>query len=228
MISKCETCQRENFTRIRHRELAFISDTIKDRNNKIAMDIYGPLQMTSKSNQYMNKLILLATLTLVIGEDIELTNLEDKNLLIQKVFLYHNEVKESPEINVLKVIINTLENKYVHYKNVMHLRVKTGLFNFVGSISKTLFDTLDDSDLELINQNIDKLFHLNNKIIQIQVDTTITAILIEKQGIIHPDILINEQLLLAYTKLIKESNTDNAIEPMEENVQLIYDISDKN
>ncbi|CAD1469694.1 unnamed protein product, partial [Heterotrigona itama] len=58
-----------------------------------------------------------------------------------------------------------------------------------------------------------------------QVDTTITAILIGKQGIIHSDILTNEQFLLVYTKLIKENNTYNTIEPIEENVQLIYDIN---
>ena len=256
----------------------------------------------------MHKLTLLAVLTLVLSEEIKFTDLGDKSLFIediQKVFLYHNQVKlivgvdtsviqqakekatdqlsklnqlckqsncrESAEINVLKIKINTLESKFIHYKNLMHLRVKRGLFNFVGSISKTLFGTLDNSDLNLINQNMDKLFDTNNKMTQVvknqtlmiknvlklsnveqlsekiletedfalniiglesfiyqiieQIDTTVTAILIGKQGIIHPDILTNEQFLLAYTKLIKESNMYNALEPVEGNVQLIYDIS---
>ena len=32
--------------------------------------------------------------------------------------------RESAEINVLKIKINTLENKFIHYENLMHLRVK--------------------------------------------------------------------------------------------------------
>ena len=75
--------------------------------------------------------------------------------------------RESAEINVLKIKIDTLESKFIHYKNLMHLRVKRELFNFVGSISKTLFGTLDNSDLDLINQNMDKLFDTNNKITNI-------------------------------------------------------------
>ena len=58
-----------------------------------------------------------------------------------------------------------------------------------------------------------------------QIDVTVITILIVKQGIIHPDILTNEQFLSAYTKLIKESNIYNALKPVEGNVQLIYDIS---
>ena len=58
-----------------------------------------------------------------------------------------------------------------------------------------------------------------------QIDVTVIAILIVKQGIIRSDILTTEQFLSAYTKLIKESNIYNALKPVEGNVQLIYDIS---
>ena len=58
-----------------------------------------------------------------------------------------------------------------------------------------------------------------------QIDVTVITILIVKQGIIHPDILTNEQFLSAYTKLIKESNIYNALKSVEGNIQLIYDIS---
>ena len=57
-----------------------------------------------------------------------------------------------------------------------------------------------------------------------QIDATVIAILLVK-GIIHPDILTNEQFLSAYTKLIKERNMYNALKPVERHVQLIYDIS---
>ncbi|CAD1477630.1 unnamed protein product, partial [Heterotrigona itama] len=53
MISKCETCQREKLTRVRPRVPAFIPDTPKVPNHKIAMDKYGPLQISSEDNQYI-------------------------------------------------------------------------------------------------------------------------------------------------------------------------------
>ena len=36
--------------------------------------------------------------------------------------------------------------------------------NFVGSIPRSLFGTLDGDDLELTNKNINKLFNENNKL----------------------------------------------------------------
>ena len=65
--------------------------------------------------------------------------------------LKQSNCRESAEINVLKIKINTLESKFIHYKNLMYLRVKRKLFDFVGSVSKTLFGTLDNSNLDLIN-----------------------------------------------------------------------------
>ena len=67
MTCKCETCQREKLTRIRPREPAFIPDTPKDPNDKVAMDIYGPLQLTSKGNQYVLSIqdVLTKYLTLI-------------------------------------------------------------------------------------------------------------------------------------------------------------------
>ena len=121
----------------------------------------------------MHKFTLLATLTLVMGEEIKFTDLGGKSLLIediQKVFLYYiklivdtsviqqtkekatdqlyklnqpcnqSHCRESTEIKVLQIKINTLESKFIPYKNLMHL-----------SVSKTLFGTLDNSNLDLIN-----------------------------------------------------------------------------
>ena len=42
--------------------------------------------------------------------------------------------------------------------------MKRGLLNVIGSISKSLFGTLDEDDLKLINENMDKLFDDDNKI----------------------------------------------------------------
>lgn len=54
----------------------------------------------------------------------------------------------------------------------MHTKNRRGLLNFIGSISKTLFGTLDDSDLTLINQNIDKLFDSQNTLTRIITNQT--------------------------------------------------------
>lgn len=51
----------------------------------------------------------------------------------------------------------------LHLKMATHTRIKRGLLNFIGDISKTLFGTLSDGDLTLINANMDKLFDSQNK-----------------------------------------------------------------
>ena len=43
-------------------------------------------------------------------------------------------------------------------------RSERGLLNFIGSVSKTPFGTLEEENLELINKNIDTLFYSINKI----------------------------------------------------------------
>lgn len=68
----------------------------------------------------------------------------------------------SLEIQSIFARINILKTKIIHLKSLLHMRTKRGLLNFVGSISKTLFGTLDEDDLNLINENMDKLFDQQN------------------------------------------------------------------
>lgn len=53
-----------------------------------------------------------------------------------------------------------------------HTLTKRGLLNIVGSISKSLFGTLDNDDLDLINANIDKLFQKGNELKTIVANQT--------------------------------------------------------
>lgn len=63
------------------------------------------------------------------------------------------------------------------------MRTKRGLLNFVGSISKTLFGTLDEDDLSLVNGNIDKLFSQQNQITHtLQNQTQIIKALLDCNG----------------------------------------------
>ncbi|XP_043604718.1 uncharacterized protein LOC122577453, partial [Bombus pyrosoma] len=68
------------------------------------------------------------------------------------------------ELDGLQIRINNLKQLAKHLKTLIHTRSKRGLLNIIGSVSKSLFGTLDEDDLTLINENIDKLFDDNNKI----------------------------------------------------------------
>lgn len=52
-IKTCETCQTAKTTRIRPKEEPVISDMPLEKNEKIAMDILGPLVKTKEGNQYI-------------------------------------------------------------------------------------------------------------------------------------------------------------------------------
>ncbi|CAD1481066.1 unnamed protein product, partial [Heterotrigona itama] len=146
------------------------------------------------------KLKLLATLTLVISEEIKLADLENKNLFledVQKVFLSYNQVK----------LIVGVDMK---------------------SISKTLFGTLENSDLELINQNIDKLFNANNKIVRDQTLMTkhlLKLSSVEKQIVHVIDIPILEWKLRKCYPIPKKTGTifSAIIIPETLTLQTIYD-----
>ena len=68
--------------------------------------------------------------------------------------------------------MKNLERSVLKLKTITHTRTRRGLLNAIGSISKTLFGTLDDADLELINRIIDKLFDDQNKLTHIVQNQT--------------------------------------------------------
>ena len=51
-VKTCPTCQIYKKTRIRPKDEAIITDTATEPNEKIALDIYGPLNETSSGNRY--------------------------------------------------------------------------------------------------------------------------------------------------------------------------------
>lgn len=52
-IKHCDICQRNKLTRIRPKEEAVITDTPSEPNDKIALDIIGPLNLTKQGNQFI-------------------------------------------------------------------------------------------------------------------------------------------------------------------------------
>lgn len=52
-VKKCPVYQLQNTNKIKMRADANITDTQVDTNDKIAMDIFGPLPMTTSGNAYV-------------------------------------------------------------------------------------------------------------------------------------------------------------------------------
>ncbi|XP_068978335.1 uncharacterized protein [Bombus flavifrons] len=77
-----------------------------------------------------------------------------------------------PEILSLTNKFNNIKTLGTHLRLLTRSKVKRGLINAIGSISKTLFGTLDSDDLQLINQNIDKLFSERNELKTIVANQT--------------------------------------------------------
>lgn len=49
-IKNCDACQKKKLTRIRPKEIPIISDTPLQPNDKIAMDMIGPMTKTKRGN----------------------------------------------------------------------------------------------------------------------------------------------------------------------------------
>ena len=52
-VKKCPVCQLQKTTRIKKRAEAIVPDTPTYPNDKIAMDIFGPLPVTTSGNEYI-------------------------------------------------------------------------------------------------------------------------------------------------------------------------------
>lgn len=65
-IRKCHTCQNHKLNRTKRRSEAIIPDTPTSPNNKIAMDIFGPLPVTSQGHEYILSIQDMLTKYLVL------------------------------------------------------------------------------------------------------------------------------------------------------------------
>lgn len=106
-------------------------------------------------------------INMCIGIDIndvyeKLNHMKTNIMFIEKVC--KNKCEVHNEIIPLNRRIEKLEALAYQLRLLTHnyALTKRGLLNVVGSISKSLFGTLDTYDLDLININIDKLFQDGN------------------------------------------------------------------
>ncbi|XP_012248237.1 uncharacterized protein LOC105681691, partial [Bombus impatiens] len=84
-VESCDTCQTSKTTRIRPREESCITDTPLEPNDKIAMDLLGPLKKTKNGNQ---STLLFAG---IVSAQINITPLEGNSVFVEyirKGYLY--------------------------------------------------------------------------------------------------------------------------------------------
>lgn len=69
-----------------------------------------------------------------------------------------NNCSQKYELTILRNRLSRLETSRILLHHILgQSRVRRGFFNFMGSISKTLFGTLDDQDLQIINSEFDSI-----------------------------------------------------------------------
>ena len=93
-------------------------------------------------------------------------------------------------------------NRLVAEQNILQKllgkqRVKRGLANFVGDVSKTLFATLSNSDLTEINNEFDKIYDDNKSVTNILSNYTINLKQVLDSSLINHE-LNTEYLILSY------------------------------
>lgn len=109
------------------------------------------------------------TWTLIMG--VNLTNTQSRLYSIRKSIqlagqVCNHDCIEAHEINVIELRLRRLQQKEDILSKLLGKpkRTKRGLVNFVGDISKTLFGTLSNSDLDYIDGELDKLYTDNKNI----------------------------------------------------------------
>ncbi|CAK9816796.1 Retrovirus-related Pol polyprotein from transposon 412 [Anthophora quadrimaculata] len=88
-VKGCESCQREKLIRIRSKEPAIIPDTPHEPNDKIAMDILGPLTPTNRDNKYILSIqdVLTKYLVLIPLKTIDTATIIDE-LLRHYIYIF--------------------------------------------------------------------------------------------------------------------------------------------
>ena len=78
IVKKCSICQLQKTTRIKRQCEAITPDTPVNPNDKIAMDIFGPLPQTTSRNEYNLSIQDMLTKYLIL---VPLKNAESKTII---------------------------------------------------------------------------------------------------------------------------------------------------
>ena len=135
-VNKCETCQTEKLTRIRPKETPVITDTPLEPNDKIAMDIFGPLTKTEKGNQFILSIQDQLTKYLI------LTPLKDQqaNWIINSLLEHYSYIFSTPKTiltdqgqNFVSKLMGTFEQAF----KIRHIKTTNFHPQSNGSIERT-------------------------------------------------------------------------------------------
>ena len=118
---------------------------------------------------------------------------------------------EQFELKILDSQIGRLDiNRRILNQLLETRRIRRGLFNFIGSVSKTLFGTLEDKDLEYINNELDKLY-ASDKILSTSITNQTKVIKTILNSASHDIQILNEHSkanVERLNKMINETNTN--------------------
>ena len=119
----------------------------------------------------------------------------------------NNKCSHQYEIHLVRGRYNRLTHKINILNQLLgkQTRTKRGLANFVGDISKTLFGTLSETDLEQINSEFDKIYMDNTKIASVlRNHTKILKLILDSSSVNHKELLNNQ---MNERKLVKKDST---------------------
>ena len=156
-----------------------------------------PLSESAIFHEKLNKGYLYnSEVNIFIGLDIKeiFAKLNRLKLYVKDIHKHcKDQCRFRDEVEALSERIVKLDNLALHLKLITHSRSKRGLIDAVGSISKSLFGTLDNNDLNLINANIDKLFEGENELKTIiGKQTALIKKIINPDGLKQVENLANE------------------------------------
>ena len=168
-VKKGPVCQLQKTTRMKRKIEAIIPDTPTNPNDKIAMDIFGPLPITTSGNEYILSIQDQLTKYLML---IPLRNAESQSI-IEGLFDYFIYIFGAPKsiltdqgINFLSELIQNFENLFPikHIKTAAYHPQSNGSIERMHSTLKDLLKTC----LEDIRSECDKVL----KIITLAYNTT--------------------------------------------------------
>lgn len=168
-VKKCRTCQEQKLTRIRKREFAIIPDTPLEPNDKIAMDIFGPLPITQQGNEYilsiqdvLTKYLLLIPLKTTTSESI-ITELLDHYIYI---FSSPKHILTDQGRNFISDLVDKFERLF----RIKHIKTTTFHPQSNGSLERAHAVVKDLLRTSIADNHTD--WDLNLKIICMAYNTT--------------------------------------------------------
>ena len=135
-VGQCETCQTEKLTRVRPKETPVITDTPLEPNDKIAMDIFGPLTKTKRGNQFILSIQdqLTKYLLLVPLKDQQANSIID-NLLEHYIYIFSapKTILTDQGTNFVSKLMETFEQAF----KIKHVKTTSFHPQANGSIERT-------------------------------------------------------------------------------------------